>query len=139
MTSCRRDFLLKYFGFHLDPMDVQHNCCDNCAILCKCSHCDCADTITSVDEDTCTPCLSHHTIAVKQSMLEEYFSHENAVLLSDASVPEAITGLSKQLVKEIARNTITYGNKLMLKRDFPFLQDTYLENIHQILQCTLND
>ena len=137
MASCRRCYIVNYFGFDFEEMPVLHDCCDNCAKICDCS--ECLNKEISDDNNASIPLCSHEEISLAQIMLEQYFLSENDILRPEFSVPEAVSGLSKQLAKSIARNANAYTNKIALNAQFPFLQDNYVENIHKILKSALNN
>ena len=40
--NCRKSVILEYFGFHIPKSNEEvllHACCDNCALVCNCKHC----------------------------------------------------------------------------------------------------
>ena len=74
---------------------------------------------------------SHRVI---QAVLEDYFDMENTVLPEAMLLCGAVTGLSKQLARPLARNALQYCSQSKLATDFGDIQPHHQENIVLILQ-----
>jgi superfamily II DNA helicase RecQ len=129
--KCRRQFLLKYFGFIYTTADA-HNCCDNCVSACTCTEC---QTENDKSEDNVTS--SATTVRSKKqqvhakNMLLQYFSAENAII-KDELLPHLQTGLCDSLASTLSKY-VEYADKKKLAEKFPHLIDTYRGNISKIL------
>ena len=131
--GCRRDFILTHFGGPKDTKDMCHGCCDNCDLkIDQNDHSEVAEV--SVDVKEMHSRRSKDSQRVIQAVLEDYFDMENTVVPEAMLLPGAVTGLSKQLARSLARNALQYCSRIKLATDFGDIQPHYQENIVLILQ-----
>ncbi len=133
LTTCRRRYIMEYFGFEMEEVTPLHMCCDNCSKDCKCIECKGHDKETqdACEKQECDPVCTSYA----KSMLEFYFLSENDV--TQAPIPEAQTGLSQQFADELARCADVYCDASMLKIKFPYVNERYHSNIAVILSKAL--
>lgn len=149
LSTCRRVFILHYYGFsNTDNSVIGHACCDNCASKCSCSQCMsqiCEDVMNTMLQEICLPAAHEGTGESKVSkpqsdeirkLLMYYFAQENSII-SDTVLPGAVTGLSDQLAKSISRNAHHYRDTCDLELDYPELSKHYLMNIVNIINAIL--
>ena len=99
LQTCRREYILNYFGFDVDPERSQHDCCDNCRKSCNCN---CDIYLAALLDNS--EVLLQVDVELKKSCyvsLKHYFNLENAVL-SSIPIPQAKTGLSDGLAKKLS-------------------------------------
>lgn len=137
LQTCRREFIVRYFGFDYEPMFPIHSCCDNCISACTCEECN-NKSVDECTEPSQSSSTSQKDIVLAQSMLKEYFKCENDALKDTHSVPEAVSSLSRKLANDIAKHAVIYRSKEKLMADFPFLKLHYVDNINAIL-CSIID
>ena len=88
LTTCRRRFLMNYFGFAVDDGRDRHYCCDNCRRSC---HCNCEICLSQLLEHACNmeDSVTAHEDLRKCCLqsLTYYFSLENSVI--GGPIPQA--------------------------------------------------
>lgn len=127
-TECRREFILKYFGFENDSADP-HKCCDNCLSSCVCDICKESKIIEK--EEVHGEKFSSEKRIIAKDMLDQYFTAENDCV--EQFLPQLHTGLSESLSDSISKSSV-YSNIDKISADFPSLKDDYVHNIAEIIK-----
>lgn len=140
LTTCRRRFLVEYFGGDHEEMVPAHNCCDNCSNDCACFDClgnrdlfDGSDIELLQAESLIesSPKIS----AIATNVLQQYFDTENQQYAQDYMIPEMITGLSQQFATQLAKYVDSYKSLDTLTCYFPDVERDYLVQICSILEA----
>ena len=132
LQSCRREFLINFFGFSVCSDRNRHICCDNCRKSCTCSLCNsCISHDVFEKKNVIEPLLKQWSAA----SLSAYFQSENA--LSSPIMPEVRTGLSKCLIDILSNSPRAYSAFDNIEKSFPFLKPVYVSNISNILDATV--
>lgn len=129
-TGCRRELLLKHFGSTIQDPSAPHACCDNCRATCMCHACQ-EQKVDEVKEPTIS--FSKTDREHRQLMLEAYFQSEND-LCRDCLFPEAVTGLSSSLAKNIVQHYPKSRQLETICAAYPHIKRDYLHNIVLIME-----
>ena len=130
-NSCRRATLLSHFDCPA-PYTNPHECCDNCLAMCECSICAVTEETNIAKSPTLT--ISKSKIADTISLLNGYFAAENSKI-RNSLFPEAVTGLSNSLAKEVTEQVLRNGKTMdSALSAYPNLSQSYKSNISAILQ-----
>lgn len=136
INSCRRDFILKYFGFELEEViDPLHNCCDNCAVQCSCDTCTVVNTTVSPPHVEETILIDDNLNSAAKEALMFYFGTENDKI--NSSVPSAVSGLDEKFAEKLCTSILNLRDPNMdsLTSAFPHINQDYLSNILTILSA----
>ena len=132
LESCRREFLLQYFGFGIETQPVSHSCCDNCLQECLCQLCIEKCNISPVAQRPLVTCSQIRNKA--NIMLQQYFDAENKLIKSSV-LSHMSSGLSKQLALRLSENVEKFCVVSNLEEEFPNLKEKYKLNIVKILKA----
>ncbi len=135
ITTCRREFITNYFGFEVERPSNIHFCCDICrANKCKCQECSKPEQASNdVVECIQVPAAIKD---IAKSVLSDYFTQENAIV-KDYPTPSFVTGLCSTLASEISDDSSLWTED-SLKREFPYIENHYLETMAQLLDNVKN-
>ena len=120
LKSCRRKFLMEYFGSELAQPDTSR-CCDVCS--------------GRAPEDP-PPAKRMKPDDDISATLQYYFNEENGLVTANCK-PGLSTGLCQELANLISCQPREYVEKGNLEADFPFLRLSYMDNIRIILSGKL--
>ncbi len=134
LTTCRREFINKYFGAQHKIIEPLHKCCDNCAQDCDCGECD--EVPMDTDDVTVNP-ANEIVISYAKPMLLNYFSLQNATV--GGIMPEVKTGLSHQFAEHLAKYANVYCDRECIGHKYPHIDSLYLDNITLLLQTVMKD
>ena len=127
LETCRRQFLMEYFGSqYINDISDKSMCCDNCS-----------SSLEEVEVDmSCAKVAvsKPHDQIVIRSTLMSYFECENAAFEGNVCIPEAITCLTNTLAKQISKYHTKYLDSNAIKDDFPMMKDSYISNIAHLLK-----
>lgn len=133
--ECRRQVLMRHFGFDAVVIEPKHMCCDNCADACSCEECEFLNQPEteldgiSVNYATVEEENEDAKVAIRAT-LEQYFEAENSAV--EEPLPHLVTGLCTSLIDEIANRYTEMKHVDVLKR-FANINDIYANNIVTII------
>ena len=104
LTTCRRQFLAQRFGTgadvaHFDDTEL-HNCCDNCAKLCCCGHCNTDQTQDVLDTSDSENSGQDAVKSLISNTLLALF-HAINTQMDTCFDPRLVTGLTTSLAADI--------------------------------------
>ena len=127
--GCRRKYLMEYFGFDC-PRVSTDSCCDNCLKPLEPTN---EETVLA---ETTTLLIRDNEMKQASVMLSKYFSAENSIV-QGVLLPQLSTGLTDSLLECISGN-MNYCDPLNIKADFPYLRESFVQNIAKIM-CVLKE
>ena len=134
-TTCRREFITKYFGFELESTPNVHFCCDICRAGCQCQGC-LEKAESQIEDVTDVVDLPQGVKEIAKGALTNYFVYENSTV-RDYTTPALVTGLSSALAEEICSDASLWESD-SLKNKYPYIESHYLENMAQLLDKVKN-
>jgi hypothetical protein len=131
-TECRRLFITEHFVFEKENQSlVNHDCCDNCKLVCKCTQCTDQQTQSVVtksnnnnqNRDTCNEI---------QNVLHQLF---NSLKPRSNIMNSAITtGLSPHLAADISLHYTKYTDEASIAANYPYLSADTVNYIYQVIK-----
>lgn len=133
--DCRRQVLMRHFGFNALVIEPKHMCCDNCLDICCCEECEFLKEPETEPDDICFNFVIPETenedakVAIKAT-LEQYFKAENSAV--EEPLPHLVTGLCTSLIDDIA-NRYTEMRHVEVLKQFANIKEIYANNIATII------
>lgn len=129
--KCRRQLLLKHYGFDIDRTNPAVDCCDNCT-----------DKINSMMA-TCSPkpadVVDRNLIVQCKATLTVYFDAEiKAAAGMGVKCPQVNTGLSPHVLKTVCSTPEIFQDISQIQTKFPDLKLSYASNIALLLKASLD-
>ena len=129
LKSCRRDFITQHFGTKSDFCGDKHNCCDYCGQECDCGSC--SDPPTEIQEETLLA-YDEITASTILEILLQLFDIVNSGIQS-AVDPALITGLTRELAKDIAENYHLMMDFDEMLANYFYIKREYIEMCHDTI------
>ena len=115
--ACRRQTILKAFGYQCKETHPKHNCCDNCVKVCQCLECPpyvglhvpeddlSASSLSSVGRtrpvvDNQKTALKEHLIVLRNSLIEK----QSNELLNTVSLPSSLVEFGSVQIRQVLDN-----------------------------------
>lgn len=145
VRQCKRKAILTHFGHLMPPLAIEHNCCDIHKEVCCCDDCVClaACNVTAEDKDnTNSPDTSspntHQPLNVEQMtrLREELYSFRLSLPGTGRTCvgsTSLVTGVSLELLEQIAQNASTFSSIEDLSEKLPFFSHEHALSIWDIL------